>query len=166
MKNPNGRDRKTRGEDGEMKLATALAAGIGTHWGECGSGMEECPQDAGMAGWKPNATYFSRRREPCRNGGVPGDGKSMRHCALACPSKSAHFAPVTGGTDHRFLWSVAMGRRPARFHEELPPKVGQTIGFCRLSSSAVMAGRCFFDPAGPGGQPITTKSIFFCLKFP
>jgi hypothetical protein len=39
-----------------------------------------------------------------------------------------------------------MGRRPGKFHEKLPPEVGQTIVFCRLSSSVVMAGRCFFDP--------------------
>jgi hypothetical protein len=39
-----------------------------------------------------------------------------------------------------------MGVRPAKVREKLPPKVGQTIVFCRLSSSAVMAGRCFSDP--------------------
>jgi len=39
-----------------------------------------------------------------------------------------------------------MGLQPAKVHAKLPPKVGQTIGFCRLSSSAVMAGRCFSDP--------------------
>jgi len=39
-----------------------------------------------------------------------------------------------------------MGRRPAEFHEKLPPEVGQTIVFCRLSSSAAMAARCFFGP--------------------
>jgi len=35
---------------------------------------------------------------------------------------------------------------PWGFYIPLKPEVEQTIGFCRLSSSAVMAGRCFFDP--------------------
>jgi hypothetical protein len=56
----------------------------------------------------------------------------------------------SGGTDDRFLSYVGMGRRAAKFHEKLPPEVGQTIGFCRLSSSAAMAARRSFDPVGMG----------------
>jgi hypothetical protein len=42
--------------------------------------------------------------------------------------------------------------RPAQFHEKPPPKVGQTIVFCRLSSSALTAGRCFFGPVIPAEE--------------
>jgi hypothetical protein len=46
-----------------------------------------------------------------------------------------------------------MGLLPAKFHEKLPSEVGQTIVFCRLSSSAVTAGRGFFDPVIPKKRP-------------
>src|SRR6266436_2288926 len=67
------------------------------------------------------------------------------------PLAFPHFLDLgTGGTDHRFSWSVTQGLRPAKFHENLRRQEAVNLrSIFAFPSSLVFKGlRCFFDPVG------------------
>src|SRR6266849_3222584 len=68
------------------------------------------------------------------------------------PLAFPHFSDLgTGRTDHRFLWSVTQGLRPAKFHENLRRQEAVNLrSIFAFPSSLVFKGlRCFFDPVVP-----------------
>jgi hypothetical protein len=118
---------------------------------------------------KPNATYFSQNRTLCTEkwGGPPGPRGSARTRSRAGKSGSLSAeqadrpvgcASCLSGTDHGFLWSVAMGLRPAKGHEKFRQAQRLAGSFGGTDDRGVSSvTRC--DGTSPGGQCSRSPSV-------
>jgi hypothetical protein len=63
------------------------------------------------------------------------------------------------GADHRFLWSVGQGLRPAEFHEKQWQAEAKVFDRCCVSGLCIFNDLSwFFDPASAAQQPTPNPS--------